>query len=185
MVRRALGATCIPTLNTLLTGTHLPGEQSKPHFARRQHTAAEFSTPLNPTDKFTSPPKHTTLLGIQTLQCLLFHVSQIIHIFPFSLLLSFSLSPSFSFSLSYTHTHTHTHTEYIHNLLSLKGYFWVSFKLSTQDTGGHHTACFFTQVYYYFFLKEELLLSLLLPRSLPKPFFFFKCMRYAFNWAFH
>ena len=118
MVSRALGATRIPTLNTLLTGTHLPGEQSKPHFAGRQYRAAEFNAPLNPTDKFTSCPKHTTLLGIQTLQCLLSYVSQIIHIFPLPLLPSFSPSPSFSFSLCLIHTHTHTHTENIHNLLS-------------------------------------------------------------------
>ena len=117
MVSRALGATCIPTLNTLLTGTHLPGEQSKPQFARRQHTAAEFSTPLNPTDKFTSCPTHTTLLGIQPLQCLLFQVSQIIHIFPFSLL--FSLPFLLILSLSYTHTHTHTLTQNIYTTFYL------------------------------------------------------------------
>ena len=172
MVSRALGATRIPTLNTLLTGTHLPGERSKPHFVRRQYPAAEFSTPLNPTDKFTSCPKHTTLLGIQALQCLLFHESQIIHVFPFSLLPSFSLSPSFILSLTHTHTHTHTHTEYIHNLLSLKGYFWVSSKLlHTGHKRSPHSPFLHTSVL-LFLLKEELLLSRLLPRILPKPFLF-------------
>ena len=83
MVSRSLGATCVPTLNKLLTGTHLPGKESEPHFARRQYTATAFHTSLNPRDKFTSCPKRITLLGIQTLLCLLFDVSQIIHILGF------------------------------------------------------------------------------------------------------
>lgn len=51
MVSRALGATRVPTLNKLLTGTHLPGKESELHFARRQYTATAFHTPLNPRDK--------------------------------------------------------------------------------------------------------------------------------------
>lgn len=64
MVSRALGATRVPNANKLLTGTFLPGEQKEAHFARRQHTAAQFYAPLNPRDKFTSCPKRITLLGI-------------------------------------------------------------------------------------------------------------------------
>lgn len=64
MVSRAPGATCVPNVNKLLTGTRLPGKQKEAHFARRQHTAAQFYTPPNPRDKFTSCPKCITLLRI-------------------------------------------------------------------------------------------------------------------------
>ena len=108
MVSRALGATRIPTLNTVLTGTHLPGEQSKPHFARRQYRTAEFNAPLNPTDKFTSCPKHTTLLGIQTTVSAVSCITNNSYLsFPPPSLL---LSLSFLLILCLTHTHTHTHT---------------------------------------------------------------------------
>lgn len=64
MVSRAPGAARVPSANKLLTRTFLPGEQKAAHFARRQHTAAQFYAPLNPRYKLTSCPKCITLLGI-------------------------------------------------------------------------------------------------------------------------
>lgn len=130
---------------------NMPARETEPHFARRQHTAAQLLTPLTPRDKFASCPKCIILLGIFFFpiysQCLLSDVSQAIHISPLSL----------------THTHKIFYPKKMTLILLASPYRTV--EVTTRTTSSQRFCDFFS-------CDEGLHLSLLLPRTLSKPFFF-------------